>query len=139
MALKLTSRQIAARERHQEELREASQALETALSDFNEQLLALRKPVEQAITKYNKVLDKARQFTANIATSADNYVQQRQALMDADEDIAGDADHYIQQYSLWAEEAKEVTIRLPEEVEVINPADCLTALDNLPDSATDEE
>ncbi len=77
MPFKLTKDEIKQRDELTADLDINLERLNAAITDYNEKMTEMRKPIEQAITDYNEAVNAAQDFAEDIASQADSDLSEK--------------------------------------------------------------
>ena len=131
MPFKLTKEEALKFTGLQNNLRDAKDHIESAVSYFNVSVNTLRPPVEVAVTEYNEILSQIRAFTSQITSNAEDLISRKTELWQESE--PGQA------AQLWKESWQEIDLddldyQWPDEL-IIEIGQHSDDLDDLPHEA----
>ena len=135
MAFKLDKQDTARRDKLVEELRDGRGVLEDAVSTFNAAVEELKAPLLAALEKYNEIVEEARGFVEDIASTADGQFDDKsEKWQEGDKGQA--ARNWI---DAWQNEPFDaLEIAFPDELTLPDEeTDHDGRLENLPEEATE--
>jgi hypothetical protein len=126
MTFKVSKEQLAKRDALTADLRAKAEALNVAITAFNENVEQLSRPVAEAQADYNKTLEMARVLAEDIAEDAQKEFDaksERWQISERGEQVR----EWIEQWELGLE---EVELALPELLDEIDPEEHAVELDD---------
>ena len=121
---KLTKEQIKEREALSANIRKQKDALNEAIGDFNDAMLAASSEVTGALANYNEAVEAANTFQQDIASEIDNFISDKSEKWQEGE--RGEA--YTAWKEIWEEELETFDVDLPNDLDELDE-DVADALD----------